>query len=127
MEYAFVLCENLKMAPIKKPKQQLKRTFLKEWREYHNLSQEAAASLLNISRTLLSKIENAKSPYTQQLMENAAVAYGCEVADLIMRNPLDRGAVWSLQEQLNTAPPERRQDILTVVEAMLGPRTGTDG
>ncbi|WP_164820642.1 helix-turn-helix domain-containing protein [Sinorhizobium meliloti] len=115
------------MAPIKKPKQQLKRTFLKEWREYHNLSQEAAASLLNISRTLLSKIENAKSPYTQQLMENAAVAYRCEVADLIMRNPLDRGAVWSLQEQLNTAPPERRQDILTVVEAMLGPRTGTDG
>lgn len=115
------------MAPIKKPKQQLQRTFLKEWREYHNLSQEAAASRLNISRTLLSKIENAKSPYTQQFMENAAAAYGCEVPDLIMRNPLDRDAVWSLQEQLKKVPPERRQDILTVVEAMLRPMTGADG
>lgn len=125
METRFFACDNVSMAPIKKPKQQLQRTFLKEWREYHNLSQEAAASRLNVSRTLLSKIENAKSPYTQQFMENAAVAYGCEVPDLIMRNPLDRDAVWSLQEQLKKAPPERRRDIFVVVEAML--RTGTDG
>ncbi|WP_322884221.1 helix-turn-helix transcriptional regulator [Sinorhizobium medicae] len=127
MEKHIFAWDNVIMAPIKKPKQKLQRTFLKEWREYHNLSQEAAASSLNVSRTLLSKIENAKSPYTQQLMENAAVAYGCEVPDLIMRNPLDRDTVWSLQEQLKKATPDRRNDILTVVEAMLRPRTGTDG
>lgn len=113
------------MAPIKKPKQQLQRTFLKEWREFHNLSQEAAASRLNISRTLLSKIENAKSPYSQQLLENAAVAYGCEVPDLIIRNPNSKDSVWSIQEQLLKAPPEQRRQIFTVVEAML--KTGTDG
>lgn len=119
METHFFAWHNVAMAPIKKPKQQLQRTFLKEWREYHNLSQEAAASRLNISRTLLSKIENAKSPYTQQFMENAAVAYGCEVADLIMRNPLDRDAVWSLQDQLKKATPERREQIIAVVETLL--------
>lgn len=119
METRFFAWHNVAMAPIKKPKQQLQRTFLKEWREYHNLSQEAAASRLNISRTLLSKIENAKSPYTQQFMENAAVAYGCEVADLIMRNPLDRDAVWSLQDQLKKATPERREQIIAVVETLL--------
>lgn len=127
MESHFVLCENLTMAPIKKPKQQLQRTFLKEWREFHNLSQESAASRLNISRTLLSKIENAKSPYTQQFMENAAAAYGCDVPDLIMRNPLNKDAVWSIHDQLKKASPERLQDILNIVDAMLKPKTGTNG
>lgn len=127
METRFFAWHNVDMAPIKKPKQQLQRTFLKEWREYHNLSQEAAASRLNISRTLLSKIENAKSPYTQQFMENAAVAYGCEVPDLIMRNPLNKDAVWSIHDQLKKASPDRLEDILIVVEGMLKRRTGTDG
>lgn len=111
------------MAPIKKPKQQLQRTFLKEWREFHNLSQEAAASRLNVSRSLLSKIEGAKSPYSQQFMENAAEAYGCEVPDLIIRNPLDKDAVWSIQDQLAKASPEKRREIFAVVETML--KTGT--
>lgn len=125
MESLFFSCENVNMAPIKKPKQQLQRTYLKEWREFHNLSQEAAASRLNISRTLLSKIENAKSPYTQQFMENAAAAYGCEVPDLIIRNPLDKDSVWSIQEQLLKATPEQRRQIFAVVETML--KTGTSG
>lgn len=111
------------MAPVKKPKQQLQRTFLKEWREFNNLSQEAAASRLNISRALLSKIENAKSPYSQAFMENAAVAYGCEVPDLIIRNPTVKDAVWSIQDQLLKATPEQRNQIFAVVETLL--KTGT--
>jgi transcriptional regulator with XRE-family HTH domain len=107
------------MAPVKKTKQQLQQTFLREWREYKNLSQEAAASRLNVSRTLLSKIENAKSPYTQRFLENAAAAYGCEVADLIVRNPLEKDSVWSIQDQLMKVPPERRRQIFAVVETML--------
>lgn len=88
------------MAPVKKPKKDLQRTFLKEWRKANNLTQEAAASRLEVSRALLSKIENAKSPYTQQFMENAAAAYGCEVVDLIIRNPLVKDALWSIEDQL---------------------------
>ncbi len=111
------------MAPVKKPKHQLQRTFLREWREYRNLSQEAAASRLHISRTLLSKIENAKSPYTQQFMENAAQAYGCDVPDLIMRNPLNRDALWSIQDQLKTAPPEIQKEIFDFANFLLQRRT----
>lgn len=114
------------MAPVKKPKQQLQRTYLKEWREYNNLNQESAASRLNISRTLLSKIENAKSPYTQQFMENAAIAYGCEVADLIIRNPEIKDAVWSIQDQLLKAPESVRREIIDFVNFKLL-KTGTEG
>ena len=114
------------MAPIKKPQQQLQRTYLREWREFNNLSQEAAASRLNISRTLLSKIERAKSPYTQQFMENAAVAYGCNVPDLIVRNPLVKDSVWSIQDQLLKADPATQKQIIDFAKYILSQvKTGT--
>lgn len=71
------------MAPISKPRVQYQMTFLREWRRRNNLSQEQAARELNISRPLLSQIENAKSPYNQRLIETAAVLYQCTPAEII--------------------------------------------
>lgn len=102
------------MAPVAKPKRKLGRTHLREWREYKGLTQEQAAERLNISRTLLSKIENAKSPYTQGFMEAAAEAYGCEVADLIMRDP--GSPVWSIYDTLQSLPPEQQAHVEQIVK-----------
>jgi transcriptional regulator with XRE-family HTH domain len=102
------------MAPVPKPKRKLRRTFLKEWREYRGLTQEAAAERLNISRTLLSKIENAKSPYTQGFMEAAAEAYGCEVPDLIMRDP--HSPVWSIYDTLRALPRAQQEHVEEIVK-----------
>ena len=112
----------MNMAPIKKQKQPLQRTFLREWREHRNLTQEAAASRLDVSRTLLSKIENAKSPYTQSFMEKAAEAYGCDVADLIVRNPLNMDALWSIQDQLKKADPDLQKQIIDYATFLLRQR-----
>lgn len=117
--------EYVNMAPVKKKPHRLGKTHLREWRTYRNLSQEAAASRLEVSRTLLSKVENAKSPYTQQLLEKAALAYGVEVVDLLIRNPLDTNAVWSIQDQLLKATPDVQRQAVAVVETIL--RTGTRG
>ena len=54
------------MAPVKKPKPVLGKHFLQEWREYKEVGQQEAASAINLSRTMLSKIENAENPYQQQ-------------------------------------------------------------
>lgn len=102
------------MAPVAKPRRQLTRTFLKEWREYRDLTQEEAASRLNISRTLLSKIENAKSPYTQGFMEAAAEAYRCEVPDLIMRDPLS--PIWSIYDTLKALPKADQEQVERIVK-----------
>lgn len=102
---------------------QLKRHYLKEWREHRDLTQERAASRLDISRTQLSKIENMRSPYIQPLLEAAADAYLCEPGDLIMRNPLLADAPWSILDQLRKAPPAKQQQILAVIETLLA--TGT--
>lgn len=107
------------MARVAKPRPELGRTFLKEWREHRGLTQEQAAERLAISRTLLSKIENAKSPYSQGFLEAAAMAYRCEPADLIMRNPLNPDAVWSITDNLRKASPEKVREAAAIVEALL--------
>lgn len=102
------------MAPVPKPRRKLSRTFLKEWREYRGLTQEQAAERLNVSRTLLSKIENAKSPYTQGFMEAAAEAYNCDVPDLIMRDP--NSPLWSIYDTLKTLPKADQEHIEAIVK-----------
>lgn len=102
------------MAPVPKPKRVLSRTHLREWREYRGLTQEQAAERLNVSRTLLSKIENAKSPYTQGFMEAAAEAYQCEVPDLIMRDP--NSPVWSIYDTLRTLPKAVQEQVGEIVK-----------
>jgi transcriptional regulator with XRE-family HTH domain len=111
------------MPSVSHPKRPLQRHFLKEWREFRNLSQEEAASRLGISRTQLSKIENRKSPYGQQFMEAAADAYGCTVADLVTRNPGNIDAVWSITDHLRTASAEQKAQVLRIVDALL--KTGS--
>ena len=102
------------MAPVTKPKRKLGRTFLREWRAYKQLTQEQAAERLNVSRALLSKIENAKSPYTQGFIEAAAEAYGCEVADLLMRDP--HSPVWSIYDTLRALPRDQQEHVEQIVK-----------
>jgi transcriptional regulator with XRE-family HTH domain len=75
------------MAPVKKPPMSLGKTFLKEWRSYRGVSQQAAADFISVSRGLLSKIENAQSPYLQQHVEGLARLYESTPAELIGRDP----------------------------------------
>lgn len=102
------------MAPVPKPRRNLSRTFLKEWREYRGLTQEQAAERLNVSRTLLSKIENAKSPYTQGFMEAAAEAYMCDVPDLIVRDP--NSPIWSIYDTLKALPKAAQEQVGEIVK-----------
>lgn len=111
------------MPSVKHPKRKLRTHFLKAWREHRGLDQEKAAERLGLSRTQLSKIENMKSPYSQGLLETAAEAYNCTVADLLMRNPLDKEAPWSLVDSLRKAPAATRDQIRAVVETLL--KTGS--
>ncbi|MBW3095666.1 helix-turn-helix domain-containing protein [Pseudohoeflea coraliihabitans] len=113
------------MPPVRKPKRQLRRTFLREWREHLNITQEQAAESLNISRSLLSKIENAQSPYSQGLIEAASDYYGVSVASLLMRNPLIPDAVWSIHDNLEKASEPVQREISDFISFKLG-KTGTN-
>lgn len=111
------------MPRIKRPKRTRTRHFLKEWRDHRGLTQEQMASRVQISRENYGRIEAGKVPYNQDFLELAAFALACEPADIIMRNPLDKSAPWSILDLMKKADPDTRIRIAAVVEALA--KTGT--
>lgn len=109
-----------RVTPRQKP---LRRTFLRQWREHRNLTQDQAADRMGIDRSLLSKVENGKAQYNQAFLEAAAMAYSCEPSDLLIRNPKDKSAIWSLIDSARQAPANVQRIIVATVESII--KTGT--
>jgi transcriptional regulator with XRE-family HTH domain len=88
--------------------------FIREWRKHRGLSQDRLVErvredLMTFSKASLSRIENRAQPYSQPILEALARALRCTPADLLMRNPMDTEAPWSIWETLK--PAERRQAV----------------
>lgn len=98
------------------------RHYIKEWRKFRGLTQQQLSERIGIDKSYLSKIENGKKRYDQPFLEATAEALSCEVADLLIRNPLDPAGPWSIWDQLE--PTQRRQWI-EIGETLT--RTGTKG
>jgi transcriptional regulator with XRE-family HTH domain len=107
------------MAPVKKPLHSRSPTFLREWREFRDLSQEEVADRLEIDRTTLSKIERRLLPYNQDFLERAALVYGCEPADILNTNPMKPAPPRLVFEALKSATPDQRQQITRFIEFTL--------
>lgn len=97
-----------------------RRTFFKQWRQYRGLSQEQLANRLDSSVASISRIESGTQPYTQDVLEALADALQTDPASLLMRNPLDEEAIWSLWER---AKPGERQMIVEIARTVT--KTGT--
>lgn len=107
---------------LQKPR---RKTFIRQWREHRELSQERLVARLeeagvDLSVAQYSRIENGVSPYTQDTLEALAEALMTDPASLIMRNPQDDEAIWSIWDQ---AKPGQKRQIQEVVKAIV--KTGT--
>jgi Predicted transcriptional regulators len=89
--------------------------FIKEWRRYRGLTQEQLASRLDVDRTTVSKIEGAKQEYSQGFLEAAAHALRCEPADLIMRDPTQPSAIWSIWDSIPDVEKPKAIAILSTL------------
>ena len=99
------------------------KTYLREWRKAKpGRTLTMVAEQLHISQPQLGRIERGEQPYNQDLLEALAELYGCDVADLLIRDPSTPEAIWSLWDR---ARPAQRPVIVAAVEAIV--RTGTDG
>lgn len=103
----------------KKLDHQRQRHFLAEWRKHANLTQEKAADRLGITQASLSRLETGKQPYSQDFLERAAEAYGTDPASILMRNPLDKEAPWSIENKLKSLPPAERQIIEGAIDGVI--------
>lgn len=97
-----------------------RRTFFKEWRLHRGLSQEQLADRLETSVASISRIESGSQPYTQDVLEALADALMTDPASLLMRNPEDPDAIWSIWDQ---AKKGERQLIEELARSVV--KTGT--
>ena len=88
-------------------KPQYRKTFVREWREYRDLTLEKLADRVGTTHTSLSRIERGLQPYSQALLERVAEALQTDVASLLMRNPSESESLWSIWDRAK--PGERRQ------------------
>lgn len=95
---------------------QRQRIFLKEWREFRNLTQEELGNRVELTKTQVSRIERGLRPYTQDTLEAFAYALNTDVASLLMRNPLLPNNLWSLWDaaiKLTEAEQQAAVDALS--------------
>lgn len=90
-------------------------TYIRQWRKSKNLTQEQLSSRAGMSVGNLSQIETGNYEYTQGALEALADALGCEPADLLMRNPMDPEAPWSIWERLK---PGQRKTAIRLLRAL---------
>lgn len=98
-----------------KPRKQYRRTYVKEWRKFRNLTLERLADRIDMSASALSYLERGQSAYTQDTLEKLAEALMTDPASLLMRNPSDEDAIWSLWESASIG---ERVQISNVVRAL---------
>jgi transcriptional regulator with XRE-family HTH domain len=98
-----------------------RRTFFKEWRVFRGLSQDQLAERLETSVASISRIENGTQPYTQDTLEALAEALMTDPASLLMRDPTDPDAIWSIWDNAKKAD---RQKIVEIAKTIT--KTGTD-
>lgn len=110
-----------KRIALQKPRQR-RRTFFREWREHRGLTQEQLAGRLDTSVASISRIESGTQPYTQDVLEALAEALMTDPASLIMRNPADPDAIWSIWDQAKSG---ERQLIEELARSVI--KTGTKG
>jgi hypothetical protein len=75
-----------------------------------------------MSHAQLGRIERRLQPYNQGLLEALAELYGTEPASLVMRDPTNEDAIWSLWDQAKEAD---RQETTKYLEFRVRSRTGT--
>jgi len=108
------------------PKKAFRKTFIRQWRQHRNLTLEQLSARLeemglhDLGASHLSMLERGQRGYTQETLEALAHALQTDAASLLMRDPTDPDALWSIWDQ---ALPAERKTIVEVVKAVV--RTGT--
>jgi transcriptional regulator with XRE-family HTH domain len=96
-------------------------TYIRQWRVHKGLSLEKLAARIPMDKGNLSKVERGLLPYNQEMLERIADALQTDVASLLIRDPSEPEAIWSIWDR---AGQGTRRQIASVAETIL--RTGTN-
>lgn len=94
-------------------------TFIRQWRSHRGLSLDQLADRVPMDKSNLSKVERGILPYNQEMLERLAYALMTDPASLLMRDPTDKAAMWSIWDQ---ASPGEKAQIESVANALISTR-----
>ena len=100
-------------------RQKFQRTYIREWRKHRGLTLEQLANRLEMTASHLSMLERGQRGYTQETLELVSHALRTDPASLIMRNPTDPDAIWSIWEQ---AQPGEKRQIAEIAKTLIRTR-----
>lgn len=98
-------------------------TYIRQWRKHHNLTLDQVRERLEhlhnviLTKTSLSRIERGLQPYSQPILEALADVLETEPASLLMRDPTQPEAIWSIWDRIE---PPKRNDALRILGALAG-------
>lgn len=101
-------------------KRQFRKTYIRQWREHRGLTLEQLADRVEMTPSYLSMFERGQRGYTQNTLEALAEALQTDAASLLMRDPGDEEAVWSIWDK---AKPGERRMIVDIAKTIT--KTGT--
>lgn len=97
--------------------------YLREWRKYRGLSLRKLADRMEsepgvpvTSHANIGRIETFSQPYSQEIMEAAAIALECSVTDLLTVDPFKEGEVVDLMRMINE---KNRDQAIRVLRALV--------
>jgi transcriptional regulator with XRE-family HTH domain len=96
--------------------QRRRRTHIKAWRKYRNLTQEQLAERLETTGATISRVETGKTPYDQGMIEALADALQCEPADLLARPP---DSDFGIAAVLGDMTDEQKRKGLALLRALI--------
>lgn len=91
-------------------------TFIRQWRLHRHMSLDQLAERVPMDKGNLSKIERGLLPYNQELLERLADALMTDPASLLMRDPSNNSAIWSIWDQ---ASQGERVQLESVANALI--------
>lgn len=97
-----------------------RKTYIRQWRQHRGLTLEQLAERLGMTPSHLSMLERGQRGYTQETLEAVAEALQTDVASILMRDPSDPDAIWSVWDQ---AKPGERRMIVDIAKTIV--KTGT--
>lgn len=92
-----------------------RRTFIRQWRKHRGLTLEQLAERIDQTASHLSMLERSQRGYTQETLEAIADALQTDAASLLMRDPTNDEAIWSVWEQ---AKPGTRRQIVEIAKTL---------
>jgi transcriptional regulator with XRE-family HTH domain len=91
-----------------------RRTFIRDWRKFRDLTLQQLAERIEVTAGAISQLERGEVQYTQPMLEALANALRCDPADLIMRAPQSNEALQLVWDRI---PETERVRALHLLEA----------